>query len=62
MVRPAPLAKSRNQLQRRKEMLHPKDVMKPDLLSQILLVGSGTLTLVTLLVIVVAALTHVAAL
>lgn len=47
-------------VQRREEMLNPEDVMRPDLLSQILLVGSGTLILVTLLVIVVAALTHVA--
>ncbi len=41
--------------------MHSEDLMKPDLFSQILLVGIGTLILVTLLVIVVAALTRVAA-
>lgn len=60
MLNPAPQAKSRNQLHGREEM-HSEDLMKPDLFSQILLVGIGTLILVTLLVIVVAALTRVAA-
>lgn len=50
MMSPAPLAKSPNQLQGRKE-IRPEDVVKPDLLNQILLVGSGAiLILVTLLV------------
>jgi hypothetical protein len=43
MMSPAPLAKSPNQLQGRKE-IRPEDVVKPDLLSQILLVGSGAIS------------------
>jgi hypothetical protein len=42
MMSPAPLAKSPNQLQGRKE-IRPEDVVKPDLLSQVLLVGSGAI-------------------
>ena len=48
---------SRNSLQRRQEM-HPDDLMKPDLLSEIVLLGSGELILVSLLLIVAAALTR----
>ena len=40
MMSPAPLAKSPNQLQGRKE-IRPEDVVKPDLLSQILLVAAA---------------------
>jgi hypothetical protein len=41
---------------------HPDDLMKPDLLSEILLVGSGIILFVPLLLILVAALTQSAAL
>ena len=37
---------------------HPDDLMKPDLLSEILLAGSGLILFVPLLLILVAALTH----
>jgi hypothetical protein len=38
--------------------MHPEDLMKPDLLSQSLLLGSGIVIFVVLLLIVVAAFTH----
>ena len=38
--------------------MHPEDVMKPDLLSEILLLASGGLIFVSLLLIVMIALTH----
>ena len=38
--------------------MHPEDVMKADLLSEIILLGSGGLILVSLLLIVVTALTR----
>jgi len=38
--------------------MHPEDLMKPDLFSGIVLLGSGGLILVSLLVIVVTALTR----
>jgi hypothetical protein len=38
--------------------MHPEDVMKADLLSEIILLGSGGLILVSLLLIVVTALTQ----
>lgn len=37
--------------------MHPEDLMKPDLFSEIVLLGSGALIFVSLLLIVVAALT-----
>ena len=37
---------------------HPDDLMRPDLLSEILLVGSGLILFVPLLLILVAALTQ----
>ena len=42
--------------------MHPEDLMKPDLLSEILLVGSGVLIFVTLILILVDALTQTAVL
>jgi hypothetical protein len=42
--------------------MHPEDLMDPDMLSEILLLVSGTMILVTLLLILVAALTQTAAL
>jgi len=38
--------------------MHPEDLMKPDLFSEIVLLGSGTLIFVSLLLIVAAALTR----
>jgi hypothetical protein len=38
--------------------MHPEDLMKPDLLSRSLLLGSGIMIVVALLLIVVAACTH----
>jgi hypothetical protein len=38
--------------------MHPEDLMKPDLFSEIVLLGSGTLIFVSLLLIVGAALTR----
>jgi hypothetical protein len=38
--------------------IHPDDLMKPDLLSQTLLVGSGIVLFAPLLLILVVALTH----
>jgi hypothetical protein len=38
--------------------MHPEDVMKPDLFSEILLLGTGALIFVSLLLIVVTALTR----
>jgi hypothetical protein len=38
--------------------MHPEDLMKPDLFSGIVLLGSGGLILVSLLLVVVAALTR----
>jgi hypothetical protein len=43
---------------RRNEM-HPEDLMKPDLFSEIVLMGSGGLLFASLLLIVVMALTRV---
>jgi hypothetical protein len=42
---------------RRKEM-HPEDLMKPDLFTEIVLLGSGGLMFISLLLIVVTALTR----
>jgi hypothetical protein len=42
--------------------MHPEDMMNPDLLSEILLLVSASVLLVTLLVILAAALTQTAAL
>ena len=39
--------------------MHPEDLMKPDLFSEILLIGSGGLLFASLLLIVVIALTRV---
>jgi hypothetical protein len=39
--------------------MHPEDLMKPDLFSEIVLMGSGGLLLASLLLIVVIALTRV---
>jgi hypothetical protein len=39
--------------------VHPEDLMKPDLFSEIVLMGSGGLLLASLLLIVVIALTRV---
>jgi hypothetical protein len=39
--------------------MHPEDVMKPDLFSEIVLLGSGGLIFISLLLIVVTALTRV---
>jgi hypothetical protein len=39
--------------------MHPEDLMKPDLLSEIVLMGSGGLLFASLLLIVVIALTRV---
>jgi hypothetical protein len=39
-------------------MLHPKDLMKSDLLSEILLVGSGLILFVPVLLILVVAVTQ----
>jgi len=44
--------------ERRNEM-HPEDLMKPDLFSEIVLMGSGGLLFASLLLIVVIALTRV---
>lgn len=44
------------------DMTHRDDLMKPDLLSEILLVASGLILFVPLLLILVAALTHSSAL
>jgi hypothetical protein len=38
--------------------MHPEDVMKPDLFSEIVLLGSGALIFVSLLLIVVTVLTR----
>jgi len=38
--------------------MHPEDVMKPDLFSEIVLLGSGGLIFISLLLIVVTALTR----
>jgi hypothetical protein len=38
--------------------MHPEDVMKPDLLSEIILLGSGGVIFVSLLLIAVTALTR----
>jgi len=38
--------------------MHPEDLMKPDLFSEIVLLGSGELMFVSLLLIVVTALTR----
>ena len=38
--------------------MHPEDLMKPDLFSGLVLLGSGGLILVSLLLVVVAALTR----
>jgi len=38
--------------------MHPEDLMKPDLFSEIVLLGSGGLMLISLLLIVVTALTR----
>jgi hypothetical protein len=38
--------------------MHPEDLMKPDLFSEILLLGSGGLVFVSLLLMVVTALTR----
>jgi hypothetical protein len=38
--------------------IHPEDLMKPDLLSEIVLLGTGGLIFVSLLIIVVFALTR----
>ncbi len=38
--------------------MHPEDLMKPDLFSEIVLLGSGGLIFVSLLLIIVAALTR----
>src|SRR6266852_9089080 len=43
---------------RRRNEMHPEDLMKPDLFSEIVLLGSGTLIFVSLLLIVGAALTR----
>jgi len=43
---------------RPERLTQPGDLMKPDLLSEILLVGSGLVLFVPLLLILVAALTH----
>ena len=42
--------------------MHPEDLMDPDMFSEILLLVSGTMILVTLVLILVAALTQTAAL
>ena len=47
---------------RSQQLTQPDDLMKPDLLSEILLVGSGLILFVPLLLILVAALTHWSAL
>jgi hypothetical protein len=39
--------------------MHPEDVMKPDLFSEIVLLGSGGLIFISLLLIIVTALTRV---
>jgi hypothetical protein len=41
-------------------LMHPDDLMKADLLSEILLVGSGLILFVPLLLIIVAALSRLA--
>jgi hypothetical protein len=46
----------------RKTQMHPEDLMNADMLSDILLLVSGSLIFVTLLLILVAALTQTAAL
>ncbi len=38
--------------------MHPKDLMRPDLFSEIVLLGSGALMFVSLLLIIVTALTR----
>jgi len=43
---------------RRRNEMHPEDLMKPDLFSEIVLLGSGGLIFVSLLLIVAAALTR----
>jgi hypothetical protein len=40
----------------RRNNMHPEDVMKPDLFSEILLLGSGLITFTALVVVVVTAL------
>jgi hypothetical protein len=40
---------------RRRNEMHPEDLMKPDLLSELVLLGSGGLIFVSLLLIVVTA-------
>jgi hypothetical protein len=47
---------------RHQHLTHPDDLMKPDLLSEILLAGSGLILFVPLLLILVAAFTHPSAL
>jgi hypothetical protein len=42
--------------------MHPEDLMNPDMFSEILLLATGTMILVTLALILVAALTQTAAL
>ena len=44
--------------QARSNEMHPEDLMKPDLFSEIVLLGSGGLIFVSLLLIVVAVLTR----
>ena len=46
----------------RKTQMHPEDLMNADMLSEILLLVSGSVIFVTLLLILVAALTQTAAL
>jgi hypothetical protein len=43
----------------RRNKMHPEDLMKPDLFSEIVLMGSGGLLFASLLLIVVIALTRV---
>ena len=47
---------SMGRLRERRNEMHPENLMKPDLLSEIVLVGSGALIFVSLLLIVVTAL------
>jgi hypothetical protein len=49
---------SMGRLREGRNEMHPEDLMKPDLLSEIVLLGSGALIFVSLLLIVVTALTR----
>jgi hypothetical protein len=50
------LGPARRNVSARRNEMHPEELMKPDLFSEIVLLGSGSLIVVSLLLIVAAAL------